>query len=457
MRKVAEMAKVSHQYASKVMDETDKYGGVIDPKDLRQAKKDEKEGYEGVGCRSLTAVHEYYLLSLHASNPARPISNYISELYQAFGIVVSKQLISEWFKSRFYFKGSFRKVNKVPKDKFKPSNRNKYWQFMSTRSMVTNPFIWNFVDEKHFLNGDAVPDKVRVNPLTGELAYIPVSGNFREAHNMMACISCNPFKERPMAYTMGEFNGDASSFLTFIQWLITIKQIRHNEILVMDNARIHNGGEASIIEDMLWDMVVDGRPLNVYILWLPTRRYGQLEGITSSDFVARANPTVLIAISKEIPPVYRQRGKIILTSPTQTPDSAQRFFISQFFRRHDDSTASNHKSYLGRHSKGLKIWWAEFRCEDAIQRWDNTTFGLHIRNPETYPESGNSFIRNSGDSGATLQTNNCNITISQSILANVILFKSITNVCINLNIFVVKMQTICAERLDTIMVCCLTQ
>ena len=42
VRKVAEMAKVSHQYASKVMDETDKYGGVIDPKDLRQAKKDEK-------------------------------------------------------------------------------------------------------------------------------------------------------------------------------------------------------------------------------------------------------------------------------------------------------------------------------------------------------------------------------------------------------------------------------
>ena len=35
--------------------------------------------------------------------------------------------------------------------------------------------------------------------------------------------------------------------------------------------------------------------------------------------------------------------------------------------------------------------------------------------------------------------NNCNITISQSILANVNLLKSITNVCINLNNVVVKM------------------
>ena len=43
------------------------------------------------------------------------------------------------------------------------------------------------------------------------------------------------------------------------------------------------------------------------------------------------------------------------------------------------------------------------------------------------------------NSGATLHTNNCNITISQSILANVNLLKSKTNVCINLNNFVVKM------------------
>ena len=247
------------------------YGGVIDPEDLKQARKDAMDGFVGVGCRRFTAIHEYYLLSLHASNPARTLSNYVRELYLAFGIAVSKSLVSKWYKKRFLFKGNLRKVNKIPIDKFKPANMNKYFQFITTREQITNPYVWNFIDEKHFLNGDAVPDKVRVNPLTGSLAYIPVSGNFREAHNMMACISCNPYKQSPMAYTMGEYNGDASSFLTFMQWLIQIKQIRHKEIVVMDNARIHNGGEASIIEDLLWDIVVDGRPLNAYILWLPTR------------------------------------------------------------------------------------------------------------------------------------------------------------------------------------------
>jgi transposase len=46
----------------------------------------------------------------------------------------------------------------------------------------------------------------------------------------------------------------------------------HNEVLVMDNATIHTGGDANIVEDMLWTpAVVDGIPLHVIILYLPTR------------------------------------------------------------------------------------------------------------------------------------------------------------------------------------------
>ena len=271
VRDVASLAKVSHQYAYKVMKEVDKYGGVIDPEDLKAAKKNKSENFFGVGCRTLSVAHESYLLSLHASNPARPLSDYVSELFLKFGISVSKSLISDWWLRRFEYRGAFRKVNKVPKDKFKQRNVDRYWQFMATRNEITNPFIWNFIDEKHFLNGDCVPDRLRVNPIDGSLAYIPVSGNFREAHNMMCCISTNPYKDRPIAYTLGEFNGDSSAFVTYVQWLIQIGQIRHNEVIVMDNARIHNGGEATIIEDLLWDLVVDERPLNAYILWLPTR------------------------------------------------------------------------------------------------------------------------------------------------------------------------------------------
>jgi hypothetical protein len=39
----------------------------------------------------------------------------------------------------------------------------------------------------------------------------------------------------------------------------------------MDNATIHTGGNANIVEDMLWTSVMDGMPLHVVILYLPTR------------------------------------------------------------------------------------------------------------------------------------------------------------------------------------------
>jgi hypothetical protein len=45
----------------------------------------------------------------------------------------------------------------------------------------------------------------------------------------------------------------------------------HDEILVMDNTAIHTGAEASIVEDLLWDIVVDGEPLHVLVVYLPAR------------------------------------------------------------------------------------------------------------------------------------------------------------------------------------------
>ena len=53
--------------------------------------------------------------------------------------------------------------------------------------------------------------------------------------------------------------------------LVASKFLRHNEVLIMDNAAIHVGGEAVIIEDLLWNTIVDGRPLQILTVFLPTR------------------------------------------------------------------------------------------------------------------------------------------------------------------------------------------
>ena len=53
--------------------------------------------------------------------------------------------------------------------------------------------------------------------------------------------------------------------------MINNKSIKHNEVLILDNARIHNGGEAKTIEDLLWNAEIDGIPLQVLVVYLPTR------------------------------------------------------------------------------------------------------------------------------------------------------------------------------------------
>ena len=80
VRELAKVARVGPTFAHQIIKEVDQYGGVLDPKDIRQHIKDEKSGRtEGVGCRTLSTVHETLLLSLHAENPCRPLSDYATQ------------------------------------------------------------------------------------------------------------------------------------------------------------------------------------------------------------------------------------------------------------------------------------------------------------------------------------------------------------------------------------------
>jgi hypothetical protein len=129
---------------------------------------------------------------------------------------------------------------------------------------------WSFLDEKHIVNKDAIPPKGRANPLTGYVNFILVTGEFRESYNIFAIISGNPVKPRPVQYQIDQENGTAETFMCFIQALIISSFFHHEEILVMDNVRIHTGGVADSVETLLWETLIDGRPLHVLVVYLPT-------------------------------------------------------------------------------------------------------------------------------------------------------------------------------------------
>jgi hypothetical protein len=46
--------------------------------------------------------------------------------------------------------------------------------------------------------------------------------------------------------------------------LISACWFEHGNVLILDNAAIHSGGDAGKVKDYLWDTVVDGTPLKRY-------------------------------------------------------------------------------------------------------------------------------------------------------------------------------------------------
>jgi transposase len=257
---VAKKAKVGWDYASKVVDELVLTGTLIDPDIVQQQRVDER-----VPTFHLSIEEEIFLLSLHTENPARPNISYAKGLRDYYDTTVSPQFIGRWFENRFDFSGRFCKPNLVPKDKFRAENILRYMEFRSTLQKLPDHSKFHWLDEKHMVNKDVEATKVRADPLTGYIPCIYVNGDFREAYNLFAIISASPRKASPVAYSIGRDNGNAASFLAFINFLLSSNWFERGDVLIMDNASIHTGQEAEIVEDLLW------QAMQVLVVFLPTR------------------------------------------------------------------------------------------------------------------------------------------------------------------------------------------
>ena len=263
---LARESKVGWEYADKVISEILLHDEIIDPTEIRLQKGVRR----GIGMH-LTREEDVFLLSLRSEIPNRPNLDYCRELLAYSGTVISSSFVSDYFKKAWTFSGSYRKPNLIPLDKFRPENVLKFAHSRLKVSLFEDHSRWNFLDEKHLVNKDTFPNRVRACPLTGRVPAIPVSGDFREAYNSFAIISTNPNKPYPVDYMISKENGSAASFVTFIEYLIATRFFVYGEILVMDNAAIHTGAEAGMVEDLLWEFILDGEPLHVLVVYLPAR------------------------------------------------------------------------------------------------------------------------------------------------------------------------------------------
>ena len=83
---------------------------------------------------------------------------------------------------------------------------------------------------------DVEATKVGADPLTGYIPCIYVNGDFREqVYNLFAIISASPRKASPVAYSIGRDNGNAASFLAFINFLLSTNWFERCDVLIMNN------------------------------------------------------------------------------------------------------------------------------------------------------------------------------------------------------------------------------
>ena len=78
--------------------------------------------------------------------------------------------------------------------------------------------------------------KVKADPLTGRVPYVPVTGSFKDRYNILAYISSNPTKLEPLIYSIVGNNGDSVSFMKFLYKTVWSHYLRHNEVLVANNS-----------------------------------------------------------------------------------------------------------------------------------------------------------------------------------------------------------------------------
>lgn len=257
--KLATKCKVARSTITKIEEELASIGRVRDPSEIRK----NRDVPVGPGALSLDDFDVFAILMLYHHEPSRTLKGYVVGLYQLTGTIVSASTISRFFNHGFDIKGSLCKPNLIPFDKFRPENLERAVEFLLMLSVFDRSRI-KFGDEKHLKGAELFCRRTRRNVLTGEVPPIMTHPDFRNTYSIVGfCgIDC---RTTPLRYTIAEGINDAENFAICIELAVIFGWLLPFDVLVLDRAAIHTGGENSILEEWLWDN------FRIFVLLLPAR------------------------------------------------------------------------------------------------------------------------------------------------------------------------------------------
>ena len=114
-----------------------------------------------------------------------------------------------------------------------------------------------------------------INRVKGKLVVYTIGKFFSLYHYKKTFIS--PFMFSIVIFdknlkNTGQKNHDSVSFRLFIEESIATEWLRPYDILIYDNAAIHQQGYNGDLAELLWNsLALDGEPLHILLLPLPTR------------------------------------------------------------------------------------------------------------------------------------------------------------------------------------------
>lgn len=256
---LARECKVSRSMITKVEEELVKYNRVRDPKEIRE----NRDVPSGPGAVSLDEFDVFVLLMLHNDKPYRTLKDYRKRLYEFTGTLVHESTISRIFNHGFDIKGTLCKTNMIPYDKFRPENLERAIEYLLMISVFNRSRI-KFGDEKHLKGAELWCRKTRRNVITGEIPPMLTHPDFRNTYSIVGMCGIDP-SSTPLFYSISEGTNDAQNFAEHIELAILSRFLQPGDVLVLDNAAIHTGGENTILEGWLWEN------FRIFILLLPAR------------------------------------------------------------------------------------------------------------------------------------------------------------------------------------------
>ena len=256
---VARKCCVGYHFVAKIRDELLFYGRVLKPSEIMDNRNIDR----GPGARTLDEFDRFVLLQLLDENPTRTLRSYAEGLEEYTGKKVSQSVICRWFLEAFPVTGGMVKPNLVPYDKFKPSNESRAYEYLYMLSHLA-PHRIKFGDKKSLKGQELFLRLVRKNPSTGEVAPIMTTSDFRNTHSITGFCGIDE-RSVPVWHKIRKETNDAEQFKRDVEEAISTGFLLSGDVVVLDNATIHTGGENYILVEWLWEY------FGIFVLFLPTR------------------------------------------------------------------------------------------------------------------------------------------------------------------------------------------